>query len=418
VRTGAYLYPWDVDGDPAAADRIAALGVTEVSLAAAYHAVRAVTPFHPHHRIVTRDAGIYYRPAPAHWHGAPLAPIAPGQTGDRGRPVGGVPAEPVSGGGFRGVVPPGQHGSFERAAASLRRAGISVTAWLVVTHHAGLGSGAGAPAVRNAYGDVYPWALCAGSAAVREYAARLAAEAAGLAEADAIELEACGWYGFGHGSAHDKTGVPPGPAGEWLLSLCFCAGCGQAYRSAGADPGELAARVRAAADGGPALPAELATVLDGVRAAAAQRLLGEVLAAARAAAPGQPVLVQADPDPRACGANPGYEPAWLLAPGRADGIVLAGADRASAPGRVAAAVAAAPPGARIAVTLLAVAGLGGDPATLTAQAAAVRAAGATELRFYHAGLAAPGDLAAIGALARLSAAGRPGGRPGQQGHVQ
>ena len=31
----AYLYPWDVDGDPAAADRIAGLGVTEVSLAAA-----------------------------------------------------------------------------------------------------------------------------------------------------------------------------------------------------------------------------------------------------------------------------------------------------------------------------------------------------------------------------------------------
>jgi methoxymalonate biosynthesis protein len=32
-----------------------------------------------------------------------------GQTGDRGRPGGGVPAEPVSGGGFRGVVPPGRH---------------------------------------------------------------------------------------------------------------------------------------------------------------------------------------------------------------------------------------------------------------------------------------------------------------------
>ena len=35
VRTGAYLYPWDVDGDPAAADRIAGLGLTEVTLAAA-----------------------------------------------------------------------------------------------------------------------------------------------------------------------------------------------------------------------------------------------------------------------------------------------------------------------------------------------------------------------------------------------
>jgi len=51
-----------------------------------------------------------------------------------------------------------------------------------------------------------------------------------------------------------------------------------------------------------------------------------------------------------------------------------------------------------AASLLAVAGLGGDPATLPAQAAAVRAAGATELRLYHAGLAAAADLAAIGHL--------------------
>ena len=52
------------------------------------------------------------------------------------------------------------------------------------------------------------------------------AEAAALAGVDAIELEACGWYGFEHGSAHDKTGtVAPAAAGPWLLSLCFCAGC-------------------------------------------------------------------------------------------------------------------------------------------------------------------------------------------------
>jgi len=37
---------------------------------------------------------------------------------------------------------------------------------------------------------------------------------------------------------------------------------------------------------------------------------------------------------------------------------------------------------------------------LPAQAAAVRTAGATELRLYHAGLASAGDLAAIRALCR------------------
>ncbi len=88
MLTGAYLYPWDVDGDPAAADRIAGLGLTGITLAAAYHAVRAVTPHHPRHRIVTRDAGIYYQPDPARWRDARLRPVEAGPPVVRPGPVG------------------------------------------------------------------------------------------------------------------------------------------------------------------------------------------------------------------------------------------------------------------------------------------------------------------------------------------
>ena len=383
MRTGAYLYPWDVDGDPAAADRLAGLGLTGVTLAAAYHAVRAVTPHHPGHRIVTRDAGIYFQPDPARWRDARLRPVgaAPGDDGP---------------------------GAFERAAAALRAAGLPVTAWVVVTHNSRLAD-AGECSVHNAFGDVYPWALCAGSDAVREYAALLATEAAALAGVDAIELEACGWYGFEHGSAHDKTGDVAGAAGgagDWLLSLCFCGACASAYREAGADPAELAALVRAAADGGPALPGDVCAMVDAARAAASGRLLTEVLAAVRAAAPGQPVLVHSHPDPRAVGANPGYDPAVLCGPGGADGVVLSCGNPVTAPDLVARTAAATPPGSRIATVLQAVAGLGGQPGTLVAQAEAVRAAGATELRVYHAGLATQSDLAAIRDLCRATAATR------------
>jgi hypothetical protein len=384
VRTGAYLYPWDVDGDPAAADRLAGLGLTGVTLAAAYHAVRAVTPRHPGHRIVTRDAGIYFQPDLARWRDARLRPVAAAAADDG-------------------------PGTFERTAAALRVAGLPVTAWVVVTHNSRL-AGAGECSVRNAFGDVYPWALCASADAVREYAALLAAEAAALAGVDAIELEACGWYGFEHGSAHDKTGGVAGSAGgggDWLLSLCFCAACASGYREAGADPAELAALVRAAADGGPALPGDAGALIDASRAAASGRLLTEVLAAVRAAAPGQPVLVHSHPDPRAVGANPGYDPAVLFGPGGADGVVLACGNPVTAPDLVARTAVATPPGSRIAAVLQAVAGLGGQPGTLAAQAEAVRAAGATELRVYHAGLAAQSDLAAIRDLCRATAATRP-----------
>jgi len=380
-----------VDGDPAAAERIAGLGLTGITLAAAYHAVRAVTPFHPRQRIVTRDAGVYYRVDPARWDGVRLRP--PAQDPAAANPAAANPAA-------ANPAAAGRAGSFERAAGALRAAGISVTAWLVLTHNSRL-AGSGECAVRNAFGDVYPWALCAGSPPVREYAATLAAEVAALPEVDAIELEACGWYGFGHGSAHDKTGSVAGPAGpagavgDWLLSLCFCPVCSGAYLSAGADPAKLAAQVRAAADGGPALPGDAAAVLDRARGAASGRLLADVLTAARAAAPGQPILVHSDPDPRALGANPGYDPAVLCGPGGADAVVLACGNPATAPALVARTAAAAPPGARIAAVLQAVAGLGAQPETLPAQAAAVRAAGAAELRLYHAGLAAESDLVAI-----------------------
>ncbi len=386
MRLSANLYPWDVDGDPGAADRIAGLGLSEVTLAAAYHAVRAVTPHHPRHRIVTRDAAVHYRMDPGRWRAARLRPAQ---------------AE--------------SPGSFERAAAPLRAAGIRVTAWAVLTHNARLGAGDPSCTVENAFGDSYPWALCAGSPAVRDYAAALAAEVASLTEADAVELEACGWYGFDHLSAHDKAAGIAGTGAGWLLSVCFCAACGQAYLAAGADPAELRAAVRSAADhilagrgdqpdagpGDPGLLAgDTAAVLLATRAALARRFLSEVIAAVRDAAPGKPVLVHSHPNPRATGANPGYDPAVLLRPGGADGIVLACWDPGTAAAHVARAAAAAPPGARIAASLLAVAGLGGQPGTLIEQAGAVHRAGATELRLYHAGLAAPSDLAAIGSLCR------------------
>lgn len=375
MRAWANLYPWDVNGDPAAADRIAGLGLTGVTLAAAYHSVRAVTPFHPEHRIVTRDAAVYYRADPARWRASRLRPA-------RLRPAVARPA-----------------GSFERAAAALRSRGLQVTAWAVITHNDRLGAAVPSAAVRNAFGDGYPWALCPASPAVREYAAALAGEIAALPQADAIELEACGWYGVEHLSAHDKTaGAAAGAHAQWLLSVCFCAACRGEYAAAGADPAWLAGCVRTAVSPGAAqapLPGAAVRALLGVRAALATRFQREVIAAARDAAPGKPVYLHAHPDPQAMGANPGYEPAALAG---AAGIVLSCWDRRAAPGLISRARATAPPGAVIAASLLAVAGLGGDPATLPAQAAAVRAAGATELRLYHGGLAAAPDLAAIGDL--------------------
>jgi hypothetical protein len=379
----ANLYPWDADGDPAAADRIAGLGLTGVTLAAAYHAVRAATPSHPRHRIVTRDAAVYYRPDPARWRGARLRPLA---------------ASPA--------------GSFDRAAEALRAAGLTVTAWAVLTHNARLGAAVPSAAVRNAFGDRYPWALCLAAPPVLDYAATLAAEVAALPGAGAVELEACGWYGAEHGSAHDKTESLVSHESAWLLSVCFCPACRREYAGAGADPARLAAEVRAAltpagGHGGPPLSPEAAGLLTAVRSRLAGSFQREVVAAARRAAPGKRVYLHAHPDPRATGANPGCDPAVLLRRDGADGIVLSCWNPRTAAGLVRRTTASAPAGACVAASLLTVAGLGGSPATVADQALAVLAAGATELRLYHAGLASSADLAAIATVCQVSASLTP-----------
>ena len=400
MPVSAYLYPWDVDGDPAAPDRIAGLGVTEVSLAAAYHAVRAVTPFHPGRRVVTRDAAVYYRPDPGRWRGARLRPADPGD---------------------------GAAGSFERAADALRAAGLTVNAWVVVAHNGRLGAAHPECTVRNAYGDRYPWALCIASPDVAGYAATLSAEVAALDGAGGIELEACGWYGYDHGSAHDKTGGFPAGTSGWLLDACFCAACAGALQDAGVDPGELARRVRASLDAvyqgdgsarstpplaaGPgeltpplaAGPGELAEPFAAVRAATAAAFLRRVLAAVRDAAPGKHVLVHSHPDQREAGSNPGYDPGVLLGPDGADGmILLCPGPAARSAALVQRTAKQTPAGRRIAATFPAVTALGADTSQLAAKAAAVLAAGATDLRLYHAGLASAADHSAMREVAKAT----------------
>lgn len=47
MKASAFVYPWDVVGDPEAAGRIAGLGVRQATLASAYHSTRALTPVTP-----------------------------------------------------------------------------------------------------------------------------------------------------------------------------------------------------------------------------------------------------------------------------------------------------------------------------------------------------------------------------------
>ncbi len=380
MKASAFVYPWDVDGDPAAPDRIAALGVEQVTLAAAYHSTRALTPRHPRHRVVTAEHAAVLYPLDDRWRGRALRPHPAGDWA------------------------PGD--AYGTAAAALAAAGLEVHSWVVLAHNSRLGAEHPDTSVVNAYGDRYPWAPCIAQPATRAYLVDLAAEAAARPGARGTELESLGWYGLQHLHAHDKTGgVALGEAGTYLMALCFCPACRTGYGEHGADPDELAAAVRDALEPlwrGTARDegwAGVEKLLGPVRTAAtrawrdsaARTLQESAVRAVRAAAPdGFQVLLHADPVTHHVGANPGVDPAHVLSV--ADGVVV---PCAGGPGPLAPFAAQGREGAVLAANLGVVSGMGGSPGTLGVDMARARGLGATEIRLYHAGLASDDDLDAV-----------------------
>ncbi|MCK1821975.1 hypothetical protein MTQ10_20750 [Streptomyces sp. XM83C] len=328
MKASAFVYLWDVNGDPDAPARIAALGVRQATLAAAYHSTRALTPRHPRHRVVTAEyAAVLYPPGPR-WAGRALRPHPAGDWA------------------------PGD--AWGEAAAALTDAGLDVHTWVVLAHNSRLGAEHPDTSVVNAYGDRYPWAPCIAQPATRAYLVDLAAEAAVRPGAAGTELESLGWYGLAHLHAHDKTGgVGLGEAGQYLMSLCFCPSCRDGYGRHGLDADELAAAVRAAlwplwrqepeepgwAGVEKLLGARTAAATRAYRDETARTLQQEAVAAVRAAAPpGFQVLLHADPVSWHCGANAGPR-----APDRLTrrGFLAAGAAACAAPVLAAAPASAA-----------------------------------------------------------------------------
>jgi hypothetical protein len=360
--TSIYAYPWDVNGDPAAPDLLASLGASSIVLAAAYHSVRAATPRHPRHRVVEASSALYVPVRPEAW-GALMPPSAAGWAGED---------------------------AFNRAAAQLS---LPVKAWVVLTHNSAVGRLDPSVCVRNAFGDIYDYALCPSCDDVLTYAHVLVGEVARQTGVEAMVLEACGPLGIGHLGAHEKTaGADWSAVDQALLSICFCSACTASYTAANLDAERLASLVRAgvgvASSVAAALGPEAKVVLD-VRRRTVRDLRDVVVAEARASGVQEISLHAAvsdwDTGPAvavdsvADGIDSYIIPAWELTDagvGRVESLRRLGCER------IGAYVTALPP-------------VPADAETLATHWRSLLAAGATELHIYHAGLASDRRLAAV-----------------------
>ncbi|MGW2142847.1 hypothetical protein ACWCOT_00965 [Nonomuraea bangladeshensis] len=364
----AYVYPWDVVGDPSAPDRLAALGVDAIALAASYHSTRAATPYHPSHRVLDAPYPAFYLPVrPSAW--SRLRPASPTWT----------PAD-----------------AFLQARDALKAVGLQVHAWTVLTHNSQLGAANPDLIVRNAFGDPYPYALCPAHDDVLDYCDHLVREILTLAAPDGFILEACGPMGFSHLSVHEKTsGADWTAVDSDLLSLCFCTSCAPRY------PEPTEARVRAVLDR--TLPTfdfltveealgPLADEVRTTRVALSATLRRRLLTTIRELAPNIPIALHANPDPWATGAFaalPSGDPA-------ADVLVAScwGDPSQDAP-RLTHLTTLTTPTQRVGAYVLALPPRPADASILADHIRTYAKAGATDFHLYHAGLASPTRLAAL-----------------------
>jgi hypothetical protein len=363
VSAVAHVYPWDVVGDPSAAERYASLGVDAVALAAAYHTVRASTPLHPQHRLIDARHAAFYLPVREQaWQGKRLRPAEPSWV---------------------------ESDSFGRARDALRAAGLPVYAWTVLTHSSRLGDLHPDVTVVNAFGDRYPYALCPSNQDVAEYCQTLVEEIIEVGQPDGITLEACGALGFVHGGHHEKTeGGDWDPVRQKLLSVCFCAGCSAEY----SDTDGLRAQIRAAVDAGEPADVELSAEVQAVRTSVAGDLRKRLVGRIRELAPQARVMMHATSDPWGTG------PFATVAPEvGADVDVLVGmawpGPSASAPNLRALRELA--PEQRLAGYVLALPPKPTDGAAILDEMRALAAEGVEEFHIYHAGLASGARLDAI-----------------------
>jgi hypothetical protein len=234
VESSIYAFAEDMRGERPVRvlDRIGGFGCDGLTVAAAYHRARDVTPHGPA-RVTLRQDGMHFPPGEL-FSGLRLVP----------------PVQPHAGDGLFATV---------RALTAQR--GMRMHGWTVFLHNTTLGLAHPDVTQRNCFGDrAAPADLCPSHPDVRAYSGALARSVARQG-VDTVVAESLHFGYFRHGYHHDRSFVDLGPIESFLLGLCFCPHCRSRAEAAGADAeaacAAAARTVSGVLDGGAPLPGEL-----------------------------------------------------------------------------------------------------------------------------------------------------------------
>lgn len=194
-------------------------GVDAVSLSATYHDARDVFPHNPSYRVYRHEGDVaWFRPDPAAY-GSGLQPRVSDEVGDSD--------------------------VLAQLCEQAGRRGMDVHAWTIFLHSSVLATEHPDCATRNVYGDPYLTDLCPANPRVRDYAVELATDLARY-PVRRLLAESLHYRPFEHGNHHERYLIHVPVPARTLLSLCFCAHCRRAGEAAGVDTKQLTNAVRCA----------------------------------------------------------------------------------------------------------------------------------------------------------------------------
>ncbi|WP_395011718.1 hypothetical protein [Undibacterium sp.] len=224
-----YTYAWDIAdiGVTQFIDDMLNMGITDVTVATAYHAGKFIRPHakNPPRVIFPEDGVTYFDPDLQRY-----SEIQPQAHSDQT---------------LRAVLP-----------ALLKDGRLKVHGWTVLLHNTRLGTEFPQYTVKNAFGDSYVYSLCPMQAAVFDYAVNLCADLSHQHALHSIVLETPGWQPYGHGYHHEFAQVASNPWLDNMLGMCFCDSCKSAAKDKGIAIDALQTRVQNNISNYLALPAD------------------------------------------------------------------------------------------------------------------------------------------------------------------
>ena len=195
-----WIYPWDLqdEGISNVLNRLQDNNIQGINVAVIYHSGMFFLPHNPKRKLYFPQPGALYFPPDSSWYDK--SPIKP----------------PISEFASKAF--------WDELRNETAKRGMTMTAWSLALHNSFIGFNYPDTSVVNAFGDLYPTALCPSSSIMSNFLVDMYKDLAQNYSFDNILIESLEFMPFRHGYHHEVIGVPINSDIDFFMSLSFSPG--------------------------------------------------------------------------------------------------------------------------------------------------------------------------------------------------